>query len=425
MTTPLVLDYTRHVAPILLNRERARALAAEAKVDVLLATSAANVAYLSGYYCMSHWTILGTLAFAALAPAEDSGPAVVAPAMELDAWAEEPVADGDIWLYGKPALAVGRAVGADPGDLAADDLAIHEYAFTRETAATAIDALVSALTARGYTRATIALDESGISYAVRRAIAGRLPGARLVDGAELFKRIRMVKTPVEVERLTEATRVAGRALARAIEVLEPGVTEREVWRRYNASVAEQGALTTFTVVNFGRRTGHTHNIPSDYRLRTGDVVKFDVGCSFQMYQADIGRTLVIGEPTDELAETYHALLVGQQAAIAALRPGIRPSEVFDIAVEAVRSAGLPKYQRHHVGHGIGLDVYDVPVLQPASSSSEFGGAGANDQPLEEGMVFCVETPYYVLGAFGMIVEDTVLVTSGGARYLTDLPRDLI
>lgn len=155
------------------------------------------------------------------------------------------------------------------------------------------------------------------------------------------------------------------------------------------------------------------------------MVKFDVGCSFQMYQADIGRTLVIGEPTGELAETYHALLAGQQAAIAALRPGIRPSEIFDIAVETVRAAGLLKYQRHHVGHGTGLEVYDMPVLQPASSFSEFGGAGANDQPLEEGMVFCVETPYYVLGAFGMIVEDTVIVTSGGARYLTDLPRDLI
>ncbi|MFC7550249.1 M24 family metallopeptidase [Plantactinospora sp. GCM10030261] len=425
MTTPPVLDYTRQVAPILVNRERAQAVAAEARVDVLLATSPANVAYLSGYYCMSHWTIVGTLAFAALAPAADAGPAVVAPAMELDAWAEEPVAGGDIWLYGKPADVVGRTLGVDPAALTADDQVIHHHGFAQETPATALDALVAALTARGHSRATIALDESGVSYSVRQAIADRLPDARLVDGAGLFKKIRMVKTAVEVECLTEATRVAGRALHTAAGLLEPGVLERDVWRRYNTEVAEQGGLTTFAVVNFGRRSGHTHNIPSDYRLRSGDVVKFDVGCSVRMYQADIGRTMVVGEPTEEMVSTYRALLVGQQATIAVLRPGVRPSEVFATAVEAVRDAGLPGYQRHHVGHGIGLDVYDMPVLQPSTSSSEFGGAGRDDEPLEANMVFCVETPYYVLGSHGMIVEDTVVVTPGGARYLTDLPRDLI
>ncbi|MFF5260542.1 M24 family metallopeptidase [Actinomadura viridis] len=421
---PFVLDYTWQAAPILLNHDRARDVLAEAGADVVVATSPVNVAYLSGYYCLAHWTILGTLAFAFHAPSA-AGPVVVAPAMELDAWAEEPVPGGEILLYGKPSRTVGRVVGAPPEQLAGDDLFIHEHAFERESPANAIDALADALKARGYARATIALDETGITYAVRQAIADRLPEARLIDGAALLRRVRMVKTPVEVERLQGATRIAGRALRSAIDALVPGVTEREVWQRYNSAIAAEGALTTFTVVNFGRRTGHTHTIPSDYRLRTGDVVKFDVGCSFQMYQADIGRTRVIGDPTDEQAAVYHALLVGQQAAIGALRPGVRPSEVFATAVEAVRESGLPGYQRHHVGHGIGLDVYDMPVLQPAGSSSELGGGGLGDEPIEEGMVFCVETPYYALGTLGMIVEDTVAITATGARYLTDLPRTLI
>lgn len=420
----LVLDYTRQVAPVLLNRERAQAVLADVGVDVLLATSPANVAYLSGYYCLSHWTNPGTLVLAALAPAADPGPVVVAPAMELDAWAEEPAADGEFRPYGKPAAAVGRAVGVPAEDLVADDRFIYDHGFAGETAAGAVDALVAALVERGHTRATIALDESGLTYSARQALVDRLPDATIVDGAAVFKRIRMVKTPVEVERLRAATVVAGDSIAAALDGIAPGVTEREVWQAYNAEVASRGAGTTFAVINFGRRTGHTHTIPSDYRLRPGDVVKFDGGCSYQMYQSDIGRTKVVGDPTDELARVYEALHVGQQTGIAALRPGVRPSEVFESTMAAVKDAGLPDYQRHHVGHGIGLEVYDMPVIQPAASASEFGGTGANDDPIEAGMVFCIETPYYVLGSYGMIVEDTVVVTPTGARYLTDLPRDL-
>ena len=85
---------------------------------------------------------------------------------------------------------------------------------------------------------------------------------------------------------------------------------------------------------------------------------------------------------------------------------------------------MPDYRSHHVGHGIGIEIYDPPLIQPATASSELSGPGGSDQPIEQGMVLNVETPYYVLGKHGMIVEDTFLVTDDGVRYLTDLPRSL-
>jgi Xaa-Pro aminopeptidase len=97
-----------------------------------------------------------------------------------------------------------------------------------------------------------------------------------------------------------------------------------------------------------------------------------------------------------------------------MRPGVVAKDVFNTAVQTVIEAGIPTYQRQHVGHGIGVEYYDLPVLTPDS-----------DTVLEAGMVFEVETPYYRLGVGGAFIEDTVVVTETGAEIITTLSRDLI
>ncbi len=96
-----------------------------------------------------------------------------------------------------------------------------------------------------------------------------------------------------------------------------------------------------------------------------------------------------------------------------LRPGVTAREVFEAAVRATREAGIPGYRRHHVGHGVGLDTYDPPLLDATTETV-----------LEPGMVLEIETPYYELGFGGVQVEDTVLVTDAGCRLLTRTPREL-
>ena len=96
-----------------------------------------------------------------------------------------------------------------------------------------------------------------------------------------------------------------------------------------------------------------------------------------------------------------------------MKPGVPVSEIFDVAVRVTRERGLPHYQRHHVGHGIGLEPYDPPTLNAATQTL-----------LQPGMVFCVETPYYEHGWGGVQVEDAVEVTAGGTRRLTRSSQDL-
>jgi Xaa-Pro dipeptidase len=105
--------------------------------------------------------------------------------------------------------------------------------------------------------------------------------------------------------------------------------------------------------------------------------------------------------------------VGEEALFAAARPGATGEEVFRAGVEAVRRAGVPHYQRHHCGHAIGLEPYEPPLIAPGQTI-----------PLEPGMTFCLETPYYELGWGGVQVEDAVVVTEKGCRVLNRSARDL-
>ena len=107
-------------------------------------------------------------------------------------------------------------------------------------------------------------------------------------------------------------------------------------------------------------------------------------------------------------------MFGEEQAVKEIRPGIGADVIFRTAVNRTREAGIPHYNRHHCGHGIGLEIYDWPLLAPDVKI-----------PLEAGMVLCVETPYYELGWGGIQVEDTVEVTRYGARYLSKSSRELI
>jgi Xaa-Pro aminopeptidase len=153
--------------------------------------------------------------------------------------------------------------------------------------------------------------------------------------------------------------------------------------------------------------------PSARRLESGDIIRFDVGGRYRHYRADIARIAVLGEASAKIRTYHHALHRGVQRGIELLRPGMPAAELFAAVVETVRKEGIPHYRRTHVGHGIGLDGYDLPSLSPDSRDL-----------IEENMVLCVEAPYYELGFGGLQVEDMVVVGRDGARSLMKTGGDL-
>lgn len=392
---------------------------AERQVDAVVATSPENVSYLGEYFCGTQWRNKGTQAYAVVGADDGVASCLIVPCLEIDPWAEAPSWITDVRPYGT----FFRELPETEAGLQPDDAGITRLARSVVKAG-AVKALVDALTEKGLCRARLAVDETGIPPSLWRALGEALPEAQVVDGSGILRATRMVKTPGEIERLARAARVNEEAFGLAVEAMAPGATHRELVRLYTSEVARRGGMAYAASISGGRWSAHVHPNVSDYVLRPGDLVKSDVACTVDIYWADTARTRAVTTATAEQQRIYEALLAGEQAAIRSIRPGILASEVFRTAVETIRAAGLPGYQRTHCGHGIGVSIYDPPLIQPRESVSDIANLGRTETVLEEGMLFCIETPYYAVGKWGMTVEDTVVVEATGARILTFLDRGL-
>jgi Xaa-Pro dipeptidase len=385
---------------------RARRILEEAAIDVVVSTTQANVYYLSGFVGFSQRFMPTTQVYAVARVDALSTPTVILPAGELDMAAQFPERNNRLLPYGRFFVESSAAGGGLVGEMS-------RYGTLAATATepTAWSAITVELDSLGPAR--IALDERGMSAASRDALRDRY-GDRVVDGAALFDRMRMVKTLEEIRRLTRATEVIEKAYLAALNSAREGMTEVEMTRVMDRETIALGCDPVFSVVAFGERSALPNAVPGDRRLRPGDLIRFDIGCRAEGYNSDIARTAVFGMPTEKQGRYYAAILEGEERAIEEVRPGVPANEVFATAVEATRRAGIPHYRRHHVGHGIGLDIYDAPILNETTTT-----------PFEPGMVLEVETPYYEVGFGGLQVEDTILVTEDGYRRLTATSSELV
>lgn len=377
----------------------------DAGVDLLVATAHPNVQYLSGYRSFGQRFLPATQVYAVAAAGRLDRPTVIAPVSDADMYAQEP-SPARMVFYGRFVVEAPA-----PGCVLSDEMRRFASVALGEAQPSALAALAAELD-RQAAAARIAVDERGIDPAVYADLRQRY-GDRLVAGAQLLARLRMVKTAEEIRRLERAALAVEASYEAALASAGVGMTEAEMAAVFDRETIAQGAAPIFTVIAFGERSALPNALPGQRRLGPGDLIRFDVGCRVDGYCSDIARTAVLGEPSSRIATSYQAILTGEQAALDRLRPGVRACDLFAAAVEATRRGGLPHYARHHVGHGIGLDVYDPPLLGETDATT-----------LEAGMVFEVETPYYEIGFGGLQVEDTVVVTAEGYRLLTRTPRTL-
>jgi Xaa-Pro aminopeptidase len=382
-------------------RQRLTAVLEAQGLDALVATTTENAYYVSGLRSISHALFRGLELYAVFTR---RGTALVIPFIDTTGVASDRIEVDHLACYGKFFF----EYADDPGEIGRK---IREW--TRAPAASPADALAGVLGDLGVLGRRVGLDEGNLFAPTWKRVEERLAGTTLVPAYQLFRQARMVKGLDEVAALEKAALIAEDGIAAVLAMLAAGVTERQAAQVYEQEVLRKGAEPFFTVVTIGERAALADVYPTDRALRPGDLVRFDLGCLVGPYRSDISRTAVLGRPTDKQARYYAAILAGERAAIAAMKPGVPVSQLFDVAVRVTRDSGLPHYQRHHVGHGIGLEPYNPPTINAATNTA-----------LEPGMVFCVETPYYEHGWGGVQVEDAVEVTAGGVRVLTRSSQDL-
>jgi Xaa-Pro aminopeptidase len=364
--------------------ELAAAAARDAGLAALLLTPGPDLRYLTGYdaHQLERLTCLVVPAAPdAAAPAAGPGPFMVVPRLERPA------------AQASPAGGLGL-------ELIAWDETDDPYA------------LVAARL--GLTGGRVGLSDRMWALMVLR-LRDALPGVSQDLASAALRQLRIRKSAAEVAALRAAGEAIDRVHARVPGWLRAGRTERQIAADIADAIIEEGHATVdFTIVGSGPNAASPHHEVSDRVLRQGDAVVVDIGGTMPSgYCSDCTRTYVIGTPPPEFAAYYRVLQDAQQAACAAVRPGVSAETVDAAAREPIAAAGFGEYFVHRTGHGIGLECHEDPYI-----------VSGNAEPLRPGMAFSIEPGIYP-GPHGARIEDIVVCTERGYERLNNAGRELV
>ncbi|WP_088006638.1 M24 family metallopeptidase [Indiicoccus explosivorum] len=356
--------------------ERLQEFMKKQSADAVLLTNPDNVFYITGFRSNPHERLFGVMLFA------EAEPFIICPKMEV------PDAKAAGWPY--------EAVGHEDTD-------------------DAMEILHGAASARNAQIKKIAVEKSHLTVDRYEAISSLFSGAAFTSADDELNRMRVIKDAEEIERLAEAAEFADFAIETGCRALKEGITELEVLSEIELALKKRGVthMSFDTMVLFGDKTASPHGKPGDRKLQKGDFVLFDLGVIWKGYCSDITRTVAFGEPSDEQRRIYETVLKAELAAVEASRAGTTAAELDATARNVIEEAGYGSYFTHRLGHGLGISVHEYPSLH-----------GANDLPLETGMVFTVEPGIYVTGTAGVRIEDDLVLTEKGVRVLTKFPKEL-
>lgn len=266
-------------------------------------------------------------------------------------------------------------------------------------------------------RASIAYSPSQLTVAQKASVeSAAAVKIRWIAADRLVGRLRAVKDPEELSAMREATELISNVFEKVLKVIHPGVRETDLAAEIEYQMKRAGAAgpSFETIVASGPRSAWAHARPTSKLLKKNELVVLDQGAILRHYCSDLTRTVFVGRAPSKVRQLYSAVLEAQTAAKRAIRPGIEAEAVDRAARQVLKKRGLGRYFTHSTGHGLGIEVHEVPRL----------GRGERTL-LEAGMVVTVEPGVYVEGFGGIRIEDDVVVTSHGFEELTTARRDLL
>ncbi len=242
-----------------------------------------------------------------------------------------------------------------------------------------------------------------------------LRGVKLRAQSQLVWSLRKVKDKTELGYMRKAAEITNEGVRRAAEVIKPGMREYEVAAEIEYAMRRLGSegVAFETIVASGPHSAYPHGGCTDKKIKKGEFIVLDLGAKYQHYSADLTRTFFIGKPSQKQAKIYETVRKAQREAFESLREGVKAKDADAVAREVIKKAGYGKYFVHSLGHGVGLDVHELPALTPESKDL-----------LKAGNVVTVEPGVYIIGFGGARIEDTVVVHKEKAERLTEASYDL-
>ncbi len=238
---------------------------------------------------------------------------------------------------------------------------------------------------------------------------------RLIPQHNIIENMRAIKDEEEIKNIRESIRRAEEAFLKIKPHIKEGSSERDITLMLEYEIKKQGAvqLPFPVIVASGPNSSMPHWKNSNRKLQKGDFVIIDWGAECDGYFSDMTRTFIVGKPSEKQVEIYNIVNKARQGAIEIIRAGIISKEIDGKARNLIKKWDYEKYFGHATGHGVGMDIHEIPKIGPDA-----------EEIIKNGMVFTIEPGIYIEGFGGVRIEDMVLIKDDSFEVLTHLSTDL-
>jgi Xaa-Pro aminopeptidase len=262
----------------------------------------------------------------------------------------------------------------------------------------------------------LAFEAHDVTVELHERLVAAGPGLDLRPLGRAVEELRQVKDRDELAALARACDLTGQAFRALLDLAHPGRTERELARFLEALMLDLGAEGPAfpTIVATGPHSAIPHHAPTDRPLAAGDLLTVDFGARYAGYHADMTRTMAVGRCADWQRELHALVAAAQLAGVRALAPGADVTAVDRAARAVVDDAGRGEEFPHGLGHGVGLEIHEAPLISPSAAGT-----------LAARVPVTVEPGVYLAGRGGVRIEDTVVVREGEPELLTTAPKELL
>ncbi len=266
-----------------------------------------------------------------------------------------------------------------------------------------------------YNVENLGIEESYLTVSQYNALNRISPGVRLKKAGDVIEQLREIKTDRELSLIKKSQRINEKVLDEVLNYLKEGRTESDVEWFIIKAQRELGADDSSfdPIVAFGTNSAMPHHQNTNRKLKKGHNVLIDMGVKYKNYCSDMTRTFFTEQPTQKQIDVYETTLKAQIAAINELKNNISVKKVVEASMKPIKKHGYEKYFQHGLGHGVGLDIHELPSLTIEKHYK-----------LKTNMITTIEPGIYLPKNFGVRIEDMLIITRNGARNITKAPKEL-